>query len=92
MPVQAEERLFIEAMRDLNQQASRMQDEEKKENVETNEALISTQSCHLTALPSSGSRSSDEDDANHGIDQLCGIRTTALVCQLSIPLSMRHHD
>jgi len=70
MPLQAEERLFIEAMRDLNQQASRMQDEEKKESVETNGSLSNTQSCHPTALPSSGSRSSDEDDSNHGINQL----------------------
>jgi hypothetical protein len=39
MPLQAEERLFIEAMRDLNQQASRMQEEEKKDSVETNGLL-----------------------------------------------------
>lgn len=64
MPLQAEERLFIEAMRDLNQQASRMQEEEKKESVEP------TQSHPTASLPSNESRSSDEDDSNHGINQL----------------------
>lgn len=64
MPLQAEERLFIEAMRDLNQQASRMQEEEKKESVEP------TQSHPTASLPSNESRSSDEDDSKHGINQL----------------------
>jgi len=67
MPLQAEERLFIEAMRDLNQQASRMQEEEK-EGLQTNGVV----EAHPTAPPSHGSRSSDDDDSNHDNNQFVG--------------------